>query len=52
MLIYIPLLICIIGALIFGISQNGKATALAKDMFWCGLLVTLYQMAGKIIHIP
>lgn len=52
MLIYIPLLVSIIGALLYGFTANEKVRALAKDMFWCGLLVTLWQMAGHMIHIP
>jgi TM2 domain-containing membrane protein YozV len=45
MAIWLPTLVMIIGALIYGITENAKAQALAKDLFWTGLLVTLLLVA-------
>lgn len=46
MLIALPLLICIVGALVYAVSQNPKAQTLARDCFWVGLLVFLLKFAG------
>jgi hypothetical protein len=51
MIAYVPFLICIIGALVYAISNNGKAQALGKDMFWTGLLVTLLVLAGHTVKV-
>ena len=42
-MIYLPLLICIIGLVVYAISVNPKAQTLARDMFWVGLLVFLLK---------
>jgi hypothetical protein len=41
----VPLLVAIIGALVFAISKNGDVKELSKHAFWCGLLVTLFVFA-------
>ena len=46
MIVLIPLLVCLAGALIYGISANGKAQALALHMFWTGLFITLWGLQG------
>lgn len=40
MQIYFSLLVCIVGGVAF-LLTTGDAKALAKDMFWCGLLAFL-----------
>lgn len=53
MIVYLSLLVCIVGALIFAISANAKASALGKDMFWTGLLAFLLTVgSGHIITLP
>lgn len=51
MIIWVPLLVCIIGALIFAISTNGKAQTLGQHAFWTGLLVTLLTLAGRVVSL-
>jgi hypothetical protein len=46
---WIALFVCIAGLVIYAISNNGKAQALAKDAFWVGLLVVLLELSN---HIP
>lgn len=45
MIIYLPTIVMIIGALVYGITENPKAQTLARDAFWTGLLVTLLMIA-------
>ena len=44
--VLVPFIVCVIGALVYALSNNGKVAALGKDAFWCGLLVTLYVVSG------
>jgi hypothetical protein len=39
--IYLPLLICLLGLVLFLTIQDPDRKAVAKDMFWIGLLVFL-----------
>ena len=53
MIIYLSLLVCIIGALMYALSNNGKVAALGQDMFWCGLLAFLLTFGqGHMISLP
>lgn len=49
MLIYVPLLIALIGLLVYVLANN-KAQELGRIMFLCGVMVTCYQFAGKMFH--
>lgn len=40
-MIYIPLLVCIVGLVIYAATDHAKITTIAEYMFWTGLLVTL-----------
>lgn len=42
-MIYLPLLICILGALIYALCANPKPAELGRLMFWVGLLVWLFK---------
>jgi len=48
---YFPLLICIIGLLMFVLASNAKLARIGEHMFWTGLLVTLLSTAGKTVHL-
>lgn len=44
MIIYLPLFICLLGLVLFLAAKDpswSDIKALAKDMFWCGLLAFL-----------
>lgn len=45
---WVALVVCIVGLVVYAISTNGKAQALAKDCFWVGLLVLLLEWAGRV----
>jgi hypothetical protein len=46
MLIVLPLLVCLIGLVVYAISVNPKAQVIAEDCFWVGLLAFLLRFAG------
>ena len=50
MIIYLSLLICIAGALVYALSVNGKLQELGRLAYGCGLLAFLLQVAS-IIHV-
>jgi hypothetical protein len=43
MIIVLPLLICVIGLLMYALSANPKLVTIGEDMFWVGLLAFLLQ---------
>jgi len=49
--IFLPLLISIIGVLMYALSDNAKVTSIGKDMFWVGLLAFLLIYRGSGISI-
>jgi hypothetical protein len=51
MVIFLPLLISIIGVLMYALCENGKLQAIGKDMFWVGLLAFLLVYRGDMISI-
>ncbi len=44
--IYIPLLVSLLGVVLYATSSNGKVQTLARDMFWVGLLVFLWHFGS------
>jgi len=44
----LALLICLLGLVVYAISNNGKAQALALDCFWVGLLAFLLTWGGRV----
>jgi hypothetical protein len=50
MIIYLPLLICVIGALVYGlVTNNPKLETVGLHMFWVGLLAFLLLYPGHPI---
>ncbi len=48
---YLSAIVCLVGLLMFALSANAKVSAIGKDMFWVGLLITLYASAGHVVTI-
>ena len=46
-----PLLIAVMGALLYAISASQKLAELGRIMFFCGLLWTVYLLAGATFRI-
>ncbi len=49
---YIPLLIALLGLLMFALSASAKVVEVGKCFMWCGTLVTLFTVASKSVHLP
>jgi hypothetical protein len=52
MVAYLPLLVALIGLLIYILSNNGKAQELGRILFFCGVLVLVMSMAGRSVRLP
>lgn len=42
-----PLLVVVAGALLYALAANPKLAELGRIMFFCGLLWTVYLLAGS-----
>ncbi len=51
MIAIIPLIACIIGALVFVLASNSKLQELGRGAYWCGLLVTLFVLARHVVRL-
>jgi Na+/phosphate symporter len=47
-----PLLLVLIGLVIYVLSSNGKAAEIGRITFFCGLLVTVLTLARTTVHWP
>lgn len=48
MIILMPLLIALIGVLMYALAGNPKLQEIGRIMFFCGLLVTLFHSGGVV----
>lgn len=46
-----PLLVAIIGLLMYVLANNAKVVEIGRAMMWCGLLVTLFTVASHTVKI-
>ena len=51
MIVYLSLLVCIVGALMYALSTNGKVAAMGLDMFWVGLLAFLIEFPSHVVGL-
>lgn len=49
MIAILPLLVAIVGLLMFALSSNAKVAEIGKILFWTGTLVTLWIAGGKTV---
>lgn len=47
----VPVVIALLGALVFAFSSNPKASQLGLVAFGCGLLVFCFALSGHVVHI-
>ena len=50
MLLYLPLLVCLIGLLMYVLASNPKINEVGRMMFWCGLLAFLL-MGERLVQL-
>jgi hypothetical protein len=51
MIIYFPLLIALIGVLMYGFCANPKLQEIGKMMFWTGLLAFLLTFGSPAVNL-
>lgn len=49
--IYIPFLVALIGVLMYALATNPKLNEIGRIMFWTGMLVTLFEVAGRSVGV-
>jgi len=47
----LPLLFAVVGVLLYALSSNPKIVEIGRLMFACGLLVSLYAVAGHTTRL-
>ncbi len=47
----IPLLVSLVGAVLYTLASNAKVAEVGRLMFACGLLVALFGVAGHVVHL-
>lgn len=45
----VPLIVCIVGALVYALSNNAKIVELARILYFVGLLWTVYAVAARVV---
>jgi hypothetical protein len=51
MIIYLPLLVAIVGVLMYGLAVNPKLVEIGRIMFWTGLLSFLMTCAPAMLSL-
>ena len=51
MTIFLPLLICVLGLLVYALAANPKVQELGRLSFFAGLLVFLLQIGEHIVSV-
>jgi len=47
----IPVLVCVVGVLVYALASNGKVQELGRIAYAFGLLVTLWEVAGRVLRL-
>lgn len=51
MVILVPFLVCLIGLIVYALSNNAKVAELGRLAFSVGLLVTLLDIGGAAVRL-
>jgi len=51
MIAIVPLLVAVIGLLVYVLASNAKVIEVGKALMWCGILVTLFALASHVIKV-
>jgi uncharacterized membrane protein YtjA (UPF0391 family) len=49
-MIILPLLLVVIGALVYGFTGNSKVAELARILFFCALFWLVYMLIGHVVR--
>lgn len=49
--ILLPLLVCILGLLVYALAASPKVQELGRLAYACGLLVSLFALAGRVLRL-
>ena len=52
LIVWVPFFVCIIGVLVWVLAKTEPVKRIGEYMFACGLLVTLFEVGTKVIHVP
>lgn len=52
MALWVALIVCLAGLIVYALSNNGKVQAVAIHAFWVGLLVFLLHWGGTALPKP
>jgi positive regulator of sigma E activity len=47
----VPLLLCVVGALLYALSSNGKVSELGRILFAAGAFALAFSYAGRTVGI-
>ncbi len=51
MMFLLPVLVCLLGLLIYALSANPKVSELGRLSFAVGLIVALWQLSGHVLRL-
>ena len=51
LIILLPLLVCLVGLVVYALASNPKAAELGRLMFFAGLLFTLAAVGGPMVRL-
>lgn len=46
-----PFLAAVVGILVYALASNAKLVEVGRALMWCGLLITIWVLAGKTVRI-
>lgn len=47
----LPVIIALVGVLVYVISSNAKVIEIGRALMWCGILATVFVAAGRTVHL-
>ncbi len=51
LVVILPLLVAIVGVLVYALSANAKVAEIGRLAYFGGILVTLWQCASRTLHL-
>jgi hypothetical protein len=46
----LPVIVCVVGALVWALSSNGKVQEMGRIAFFCGLFWLVHMFSGRQLH--